>query len=90
MRLKNESTRYWTKYEEEHEPMPTIQGIDLLKALMEESNLQPQDLAPMLGDTAMVSEILDRQRLLTQHQAEVLADFFHISPASLSTKVTLE
>jgi HTH-type transcriptional regulator / antitoxin HigA len=71
------------EYEEEHEPpMPTLKGIGLLKALMEESHLQSNDLIPLLGDEVVIAEILNAERLLTQSQIAQLAEFFHISPAS--------
>jgi HTH-type transcriptional regulator/antitoxin HigA len=58
------------EYEEVHEPMPKLQGIDLLKALMADSDLQPQDLAAVLGNETVVLEILDRQRPLTDQQLQ--------------------
>jgi HTH-type transcriptional regulator / antitoxin HigA len=70
------------EYEEEHEPMPTLKGINLLKALMEESSLQPQDLVPIFESEAMVAEILNSERPLTETQIFQLANLFHISPAS--------
>ncbi len=39
-------------YEETHEPITPLQGAALLRALLEESNCQPQDLIPILGDPA--------------------------------------
>jgi HTH-type transcriptional regulator / antitoxin HigA len=71
------------EYEEEHEPpMPTLKGIDLLKALLEESHLQSNDLVPLLGDEVVIAEIMNAERPLTQSQITQLAEFFHISPAS--------
>jgi HTH-type transcriptional regulator / antitoxin HigA len=71
------------EYEEEHEPpMPTLKGIDLLKALLEESHLQSNDLSPLLGDEVVIAEIMNAERPLTQSQITQLAEFFHVSPAS--------
>ena len=37
------------EYEEEHEPIPIIGVVELLKALLEESQLYPQDLGVHLN-----------------------------------------
>ena len=68
-------------YEDKNEPMPTLKGIELLKALLEESNLQPKDLIPICQSESMVLDILDGKRELTASQIKELAVFFHISPA---------
>ena len=47
------------EYEEKHEPIPTIRGVELLKALLEESQLYPQDLIPILGNESIVLEVLN-------------------------------
>ncbi|MDX2213236.1 MAG: hypothetical protein SFY66_08095 [Oculatellaceae cyanobacterium bins.114] len=81
-------------YEEQHEQMPLLKGIELLKALMTESNFQPKDLVPILGNEAVVLEILNDRSELTDTQIQELASFFHISPTSLVkesvTPLTLE
>ncbi len=68
-------------YEEQHEPMPKLQGVELLQALMVESNLQPQDLAPIL-DEHSVQAILAQQQQISDRQAEKLAAFFRLSPGA--------
>ena len=70
-------------YEDKNEPMPTLKGVQLLKALLEESNLQPQDLAPIFLSESIVLDILDGKRELTASQIKELAAFFHISPTAL-------
>jgi HTH-type transcriptional regulator/antitoxin HigA len=69
-------------YEDKNEPMPTLKGIELLTALLEESNLQPKDLASICQSESIVLDILNRKRDLTASQIKELAAFFHISPAS--------
>jgi len=69
-------------YEDKNEPMPTLKGIELLKALLEESNLQPKDLASICQSESIVLNILDGKRELTASQIKELAAFFHISPAA--------
>lgn len=69
-------------YEEKHEPMPTLKGVELLKALLEESNLQTKDLVFLFETESIVLDILNGKRKLTAEQIKQLADFFRISPAS--------
>ncbi len=69
-------------YEDKNEPMPTLKGVELLKALLDESNLQPKDLVPICQSDSIVLDILDRKRELTATQIKELAAFFHISPAA--------
>ncbi|NJN90601.1 MAG: transcriptional regulator [Leptolyngbyaceae cyanobacterium SL_5_14] len=71
-------------YEEQYEQMPTLRGVELLKALMAESNLEPKDLVPIFGDESVVLEILNHGSELTDTQVQKLASFFHISPASFA------
>jgi HTH-type transcriptional regulator / antitoxin HigA len=70
-------------YEEKHEPMPILRGIALLKALIEESDLQPIDLIPIFDSEATVAETLNCQRQLTEQQINELAQYFHIPAAAL-------
>jgi HTH-type transcriptional regulator/antitoxin HigA len=70
-------------YEDKNEPMPTLKGVELLKALLEESNLQPKDLVPICQSESIVLDIINRKRELTASQIKDLAAFFHISPAAL-------
>lgn len=68
-------------YEEKHEPMPELKGVELLKALLEESQLQPQDLVPIFGSESEVLEVLNGQVKLEEKRIQQLADFFQISPS---------
>ncbi|HAX80539.1 MAG TPA: transcriptional regulator [Cyanobacteria bacterium UBA11372] len=67
-------------YEQQHEPMPSLKGVELLKALLEEANLQPKDLVSIWESESSVLEIINRERELTDEEIGKLADFFHISP----------
>ncbi|MGK7927920.1 MAG: type II toxin-antitoxin system HigA family antitoxin [Spirulina sp.] len=67
-------------YEETHEQFPVLQGVDLIYALLEESNLRDRDLIPILEEEKIVREILDRDRPLTPEYITKLAEFFNISP----------
>ena len=70
-------------YGDKNEPMPPLKGVELLKALLEESNLQPKDLGSICQSESIVLDILDGKRELTATQIKELAAFFHISPATL-------
>ncbi len=69
-------------YEQKDEPMPILKGVELIKALLEESNLQPKDLVPIFGTEPVILDILNSQRQLTNSQVKELAAFFQISAAS--------
>ncbi|TVP56856.1 MAG: helix-turn-helix domain-containing protein [Nodularia sp. (in: Bacteria)] len=70
-------------YEESHELIPTLQGVECLQALLEESNLQPQDLADILESESTVLDIFNGKRQLTVMEIQKLANFFQISPTYL-------
>ncbi|MBD1933032.1 helix-turn-helix domain-containing protein [Trichocoleus sp. FACHB-69] len=73
-------------YEELHHPLPTLQGIELIKALMVELNLRQKDLVPIFKTESIVSAVLNGKRQLTVEHIQKLADFFHISPAVFLSK----
>ncbi|MFE1746619.1 type II toxin-antitoxin system HigA family antitoxin [Coleofasciculus sp. H7-2] len=68
-------------YEELHHPLPTLQGVELIKALMVELNLRQKDLVPIFKTESIVSAVLNGKRQLTVEHIQKLANFFHISPA---------
>ena len=70
-------------YEQQHEIIPTLTGIPLLQALLEESNLQPKDLTSILQSESIVLDILNGNRQLTANQIRDLAVFFQIDPTYL-------
>ena len=67
-------------YENQHEAIPILKGVTLLKALLEESSLQPQDLIPIYESESRVSDILNGKSQLTESEIQKLADFFKMSP----------
>ncbi|MDJ0735101.1 MAG: transcriptional regulator [Nostocaceae cyanobacterium] len=67
-------------YEAKHEHITTLMGVKLLKALLEESNLQPQDLLPIFQNESRIVDILNGKHQLTANEIENLAVFFKISP----------
>jgi HTH-type transcriptional regulator / antitoxin HigA len=73
------------EYEEKHVSIPDLQGVELLKALLEELDLKQKDLVPIFKTESIVSAILNGQRQFTVEHIEKLAAFFHVSPAVFFT-----
>ena len=73
------------EYEQKHEPMPVLEGIELLKALMSEENLQTCDLISIFEDESRVVEVLEKKQEMTVKQIQKLGDFFQISPIRFLT-----
>ena len=67
-------------YEEKHYPIPECSGVEVIKFLMEEHQLEPSDL-PVLGPPDIVLEILKGERDLTVTHIHALAETFKVSPA---------
>ena len=67
-------------YEEKHHPIPECSGIEVLKFLMEEHQLEPTDLSE-LGPSDIALEILNGERNLTVTHILTLAERFQVSPA---------
>lgn len=66
-------------YEEKHHPIPECSGVEVLKLLMEEHQLEPADLSN-LGSPDFVLEILTGKRDLTVTHIRTLAKRFQVSP----------
>ncbi|MCL1468779.1 helix-turn-helix domain-containing protein [Argonema galeatum] len=75
-----------SEYEEIHYPIDDIFGVALLKALIEDWNLQEKDLIPIFQTESNVSEVLSGKQELTVTHIEKLAEFFHVSPAAFLSK----
>jgi HTH-type transcriptional regulator/antitoxin HigA len=67
-------------YEQKYDPMPEIQGRELLKALLAEADLKPKDLLPIFKTEAAIFAILNGQQELTVSQIQELATFFDLPP----------
>ena len=67
-------------YEEKHHPIPECSGVEVLRLLMEEHQLEPSDLTE-LGPPSIVLEILNGDRDLTVKHIQALAETFQVSPA---------
>ena len=68
------------EYEENQEPIPDIYGLELLKFILEEKNLQKQDLLSIFESKSTLDDILGGQQDLTPIYIQKLANFLNISP----------
>ena len=67
-------------WEEQHCPMPKLEGAEALRFLMEEHGLTQADL-PEVGSQGVVSEVLGGKRTLNVRQIRALSKRFGVSPA---------
>ncbi len=67
-------------YEDDHLHIPKSSPQDVLRFLMEQSNLKQSDL-PEIGTQSVVSEILSGKRALNARQMKALSKRFGVSPA---------
>ena len=69
-------------YEENHFPMKHASGLEVLKFLMEQNDLKHKDLVGVLGGKSTVSEVFSGKRPLNLRHIRILADEFHVKPAT--------
>jgi HTH-type transcriptional regulator/antitoxin HigA len=74
------------EYEEKYVQIPDLNGVELLKALIDELDLKQKDLVPVFKTESIVSAILNGQRKLTVEHIEKLAEFFSVSPSVFFSK----
>lgn len=65
-------------YEQQKYPLEKSPPHEMLGYLLEERNLKPSALWPVLGSKGRVSEILSGRRAISKSQAKKLAEFFHV------------
>jgi HTH-type transcriptional regulator / antitoxin HigA len=70
-----------SEYEEQNYPVRDIYGVELLKVLMAELNLQSTDLISIFEDETILSDIIRGKQTLTIEHIEKLSDFFHVDPS---------
>lgn len=61
------------EYEENNEPIPKLEGVELLKALIEEDNLSPQDFLEIFESEKVVLDVLQGNRKITPSEKEKLS-----------------
>ena len=66
-------------YDREHHPVHRAAPHEMLAFLMEQRDLKPRDLWPVLESKSRVSEILSGKRAISRAQAKKLAEFFRVS-----------
>lgn len=69
------------EYEKHLDLVPDIYGVELLRVLIEETNLKQKDLVPIFKTESIVSDILNGKRQLTVEHIQKLGEFFKVSPA---------
>ncbi|MGK7890874.1 MAG: type II toxin-antitoxin system HigA family antitoxin [Leptolyngbyaceae cyanobacterium] len=67
-------------YEQQHEPEFSLRGLELLKALMQEESLQPDDLVPPFENRAVARAVLNGGTPMNVFQIQALAERFHLAP----------
>ena len=65
-------------YESKHEPMGYPSPVGAIEFHMDQANLKPRDLIPLIGSRAKVSEILSGEREITLPIARVLHEHLGI------------
>ena len=68
-------------YDQRHDPIPNVQGVQVLRFLMDQHSLK-QTQIPEIGAQSVVSEILSGKRSLTVDHIRNLSERFGISPNS--------
>jgi HTH-type transcriptional regulator/antitoxin HigA len=66
------------EYEDRNIRLPKSKPHKMLKYLLEEKDLKPSDLWPIIGLKSRVSEILAGKRSISKDQAKRLAAFLHV------------
>src|SRR6266536_1096830 len=65
-------------YQRERRLIPTSKPHELLKALLEESEMRQVDLLPVFGSRSRVSEAVNGKRAISKAQAKRLGRLFHL------------
>ena len=67
-------------YENQHYPMQSVSGIEILIYLMAEHELKSSSLSDEIGTENEVLEVLNGQRDLNTRQIHALSNRFHVPP----------
>ncbi|MBD2773221.1 transcriptional regulator [Iningainema sp. BLCCT55] len=73
-------------FEDKHYQLNTSTPGSRLLHLMEARSLEPGDLLQVLGSSEVVAKVINNELELTQEQAEVLGEFFHVAPSLFLSK----
>ncbi len=69
-------------WEDAHDEIPDVSGVDLIRELLEERGLRQRDLVGIFATESVASEVLASRRELTRRHIEGLSRFFNVSPAA--------
>jgi HTH-type transcriptional regulator/antitoxin HigA len=75
-------------YEARHWPVAAPNPIDAIRIRMQQKNLRPRDLEPMIGSRGRVSEILSGRRCLTLPMIRRLSSGLDLEASVLIQEVT--
>jgi HTH-type transcriptional regulator/antitoxin HigA len=70
-------------FEQEHFPMPPPTPIEVVQFIMDQHGLTQQDLVPVFGSSAKVSEFLSGKRQLSKAQIVALHKTYNVPYESL-------
>ena len=70
------------KWEDDHEAIPDVHGVELVKLLLSEREQPQRVLISVFGTESIVSEVLRGRRPLQTKHILALGDFFGISPGA--------
>lgn len=68
-------------WDRDHDTLPAVSGIDIVRFLMEQHGLTQGDL-PEIGSQGVVSEVLSGRRKLNVRQMQALAARFGVSASA--------
>ncbi len=64
------------EYENKQEIIPKLEGVELLKAILQEDKLQPQDLVGIFESESVILEILENKRQISQDELDKLTNLY--------------
>jgi HTH-type transcriptional regulator/antitoxin HigA len=67
------------KYEDEHHAVDAPDPVEAIKFRMEQMDLKPKDLEPIIGNKSLVSKILNKKRSLSLAMIRGIHEKLHIS-----------
>jgi len=70
-------------YEAQQYPIAPPDPVEAIKFRMEQMNLKPKDLEPLIGSRACVTEVINRRRALSLPMIRKLHNSLHIPLESL-------
>ena len=70
------------RWEDDHVEVPRLDGIELVRELLDDNELPQRALIHIFGTDSVVSEVLSGKRDLQRKHIEGLAEFFNVSPAA--------